>query len=225
MAESTLHLTDAELIARLTMTEDSFIERKSQSDRNGWLRTVVAFANSTPIGLPAVLFVGVSDDGVISANVDVERALQTFSDYVDAHVWPPIFTLPRTLNYQGNSCVAVIVPGSSERPHFAGRSFVRVGTQTKDASDQQFESLISDRNSMAYNIKKWMGKSVFVMVQGTFFYNPHFVAQEMTVSDCNSFYVTPRASEEPRTASLLPARTDHHLVCARQEHARPGSAG
>jgi predicted HTH transcriptional regulator len=80
MAESTLHLTDAELIARLTMTEDSFVERKSQTDRAGWLKTVVAFANSTPIGLPAVLFIGVSDDGVVSANVDVEKTMQAFSD-------------------------------------------------------------------------------------------------------------------------------------------------
>ena len=97
-----LHLTDAEFVARLTQTEDSFVERKSQTDKSGWLRATVAFANSTPIGLPSVLFIGVSDDGQISANVDVEKTLQAFSDHVGAHAWPPIYALPRELTMPGD---------------------------------------------------------------------------------------------------------------------------
>ena len=157
---SPLHLTDAELAARLTQTEDSFVERKSQSDRPGWLRTTVAFANSTPIGLPSVLFIGVSDDGQISANVEVEKTLQAYSDYIGDHTWPPIYTLARELTHNGRSCVAVIVPGSAERPHFGGRAFVRVGTQTKDASAEQFAELIASRNSKARYILEWIGKPV-----------------------------------------------------------------
>jgi hypothetical protein len=42
-------LSDIDLAARLTDTEDHFTERKSKSDKGGWLRTTVAFANSTPI--------------------------------------------------------------------------------------------------------------------------------------------------------------------------------
>jgi predicted HTH transcriptional regulator len=142
-----LNLSDAELISRLSYTEDSFVERKSKSDRPGWLRTVVAFANSTPVGLPAILFIGVDDAGQIAPDVDTEKTMQAFSDYVDAHAWPPIYKFPRTLVHAGKSCVAVLVPGSAERPHFAGRAFVRVGTQTKDASEAQFSELIASRNS------------------------------------------------------------------------------
>jgi hypothetical protein len=185
-----LHLTDAELIARLTQTEDSFVERKSQSDKSGWLRTTVAFANSTPIGLPSVLFIGVSNDGQISANVDVEKTLQAFSDHIGAHAWPPIYALARELTHAGRSCVAAIVPGSVERPHFAGRAYVREGTQTKDASMDQFERLIAERSSKVHEIRKRIGQKVLVMVQGVFRNGPHHVLGEMIVSDCNSFFVS-----------------------------------
>jgi hypothetical protein len=171
------------------MTEDSFIERKSQTDKSGWLKTVVAFANSTPIGLPAVLFIGVSDDGVISASVDVERTMQAFSDYVAAHAWPPIFTLPRALTSQGNSCVAVIVPGSAERPHFAGRSFVRVGTQTKEASDEQFAALVASRSSKARAIQDWIGKDISWMNRNGAL-GDTFASGRTTVEGCNSHFAT-----------------------------------
>jgi hypothetical protein len=184
-----LHLTDAELVARLTQTEDSFVERKSQSDRSGWLCTTVAFANSTPIGLPSVLFIGVSNDGQISANVDVEKTLQAFSDHIGAHTWPPIYTLARELTHAGRSCIAVIVPGSDERPHFAGRAFVRVGTQTKDASAEQFAELIASRSSKAREIQRWIGKDISWIerrgAQGDFQGTGRVI-----VSGCNSHYAT-----------------------------------
>jgi predicted HTH transcriptional regulator len=56
-------LTEEALILRLQSTEHDFVERKSRSDQGGWLQSAVAFANSTPVGWPAVLFVGVDDDG------------------------------------------------------------------------------------------------------------------------------------------------------------------
>jgi len=139
-----LNLSDAELIARLTQTEDSFVERKSQADKTGWLKTAVAFANSTPIGLPAVLFIGVDNDGSIEGNVNAERAMQTFSDYVGSHAWPPIFTLPRSLIHDGRTCVAVIIPGSPERPHFAGRS-----CQARDADKGRFHAAICANGRVA----------------------------------------------------------------------------
>jgi hypothetical protein len=184
-----LHLADAELVARLTQTEDSFVERKSQTDKSGWLRTTVAFANSTPIGLPSVLFIGVNDDGEISANVDVEKTLQAFSDHIGAHAWPPIYTVPRELTHVGRSCVAVIIPGSAERPHFAGRAYVREGTQTKDASAVQFAELIASHNSKAREIQSWIGKDIsWIERRGAL---GDFNSTGRTiVSGCNSHYAT-----------------------------------
>jgi hypothetical protein len=190
-----LHLTDAELVARLTQTEDSFVERKSQSDKSGWLRTTVAFANSTPVGLPSVLFIGASDDGQISANVDVEKTLQAFSDHIGAHAWPPIFTTARELTHAGRSCVAVIVPGSAERPHFAGRAYVREGTQTKDASAAQFTTLIASRNSKARAIISSIGKAVTWTNKRAVHHGNYEEGNSLAfVVDCTPHYVTVRHS-------------------------------
>ena len=54
-------LTDEELLLRLNNPEDSYVERKPLKQEGDWLQTAVAFANSTPINYPAVLFVGVND--------------------------------------------------------------------------------------------------------------------------------------------------------------------
>jgi Putative DNA-binding domain len=189
-----LHLTDAELVARLTQTEDSFVERKSQTDKSGWLRTTVAFANSTPIGLPSVLLIGVSDDGQISANVDIEKTLQAFSDHVGAHAWPPIYTLARELTHAGRSCVAIIVPGSPERPHFAGRAFVRAGTQTKDASPAQFAALIASHSSKARQIQAWAGKEISFLGKRRVGSDNHYrdvtVNVPVMVKSCGPYYAT-----------------------------------
>jgi predicted HTH transcriptional regulator len=63
--EILVHLSDDDLLSRLTNTEDNFVERKRFSDDREWLRTVVAFANSCPIGYPGVLFIGVYDNGTV----------------------------------------------------------------------------------------------------------------------------------------------------------------
>ena len=57
------NLSDADLASRLTNFEDHFVERKTSGDQADWVKTVVAFANSTPIGYPAVLFIGVKTTG------------------------------------------------------------------------------------------------------------------------------------------------------------------
>ena len=47
----------------MTNFEDHMVERKTVADMNDALKTVVAFANSAPIGYPCVLYIGVRDDG------------------------------------------------------------------------------------------------------------------------------------------------------------------
>jgi predicted HTH transcriptional regulator len=58
-----IELKDEELLLRLRIFEGNFVERKASGDLKDWPKTVVAFANSTPVGCPAVLFIGVKDDG------------------------------------------------------------------------------------------------------------------------------------------------------------------
>src|SRR5215469_2445087 len=136
-AISSEHLSDDDLLSRLTNTEDNFVERKRFSDDREWLRTVVAFANSCPLGYPGVLFIGVYDDGTLERPknpVNLDSLQKTLSERIGA-AWPPIYFLPRVLCQAGQQFLAVLVPGSSLRPHFAGQSFIRIGSETKKASE------------------------------------------------------------------------------------------
>ena len=43
----------------------TIVGRKTFKDERDWKKTAVAFANSAPVGLPAVLYIGVRDNGDI----------------------------------------------------------------------------------------------------------------------------------------------------------------
>src|SRR5262249_21172782 len=110
-----IELTDSDLLARVANTEDNFTERKTVSDRDGWLKTAVAFANSLPVGFPGVLFVGVNNDGTIqrhTGNPPNFEDLQIKVSQEISRAWPPIYILPKTLRKDGAEFLAVIVSGS-----------------------------------------------------------------------------------------------------------------
>jgi len=186
-------LSPQELIARLTNYEDTFVERKSASDSGDWLKTVVAFANSAPVGYPAVLYIGVKNDGSIEGKANLDSLQMTFNQKMSL-AYPTIYYLPRILEHEGKQCLAVIVPGSGTRPHFAGPSYIRVGSETRIASEQQFVELIASRHSKAREILNWKGKKISVDVMRS----EHLASQmgpvhyqwEPTVVDCNQHYVT-----------------------------------
>ena len=56
--------------------------------------------------------------------------------------------------------LAVVIPGSPNRPHFAGPSYVRDGSVTRVASPQQFDLLVAERESKAYELRRWLGKTI-----------------------------------------------------------------
>lgn len=164
-----LNLTDDELLARLTNTEDNFVERKRFSDDREWLRTAVAFANSCPIGFPGILFIGVYDNGTVETPktpINLDSLQKTLSERLNA-AWPPIYYLTKSLRKNSHQFLAVLVPGSSARPHFAGRSYVRVGSETRDASELQFNELLAQRNTKAFAILEWKGKQITVEQRNT----------------------------------------------------------
>jgi hypothetical protein len=65
MTTAAVQLSDADLLARLKNFEDHFVERKTIGDQKDWKKTAVAFANSAPIGYPAVLYIGARENGQI----------------------------------------------------------------------------------------------------------------------------------------------------------------
>jgi len=185
-----LHLTDEDLIARLRNFEDHFVERKtSGDDKYDWIKTAVAFANSAPIDFPCVLYIGVKNNGdVEEKQVDLDGLQKKFNKEM-AFVYPRIPYLPKVLNIDGRQCLAVIVSGSPERPHFTGLAYVRRGSQTVDASEEQFAGLIAQRNTVAYQILLWRDRTVSFYMTKRDGDSP-YTGSSFTIVDCNQFYVT-----------------------------------
>jgi predicted HTH transcriptional regulator len=110
-----------ELLARMKRFEDNFVERKPLGDRKDWLRTAVAFANSTPEGKYAVMYLGVTDRGEIQEHNDNLDTLQkTLRKEIDK-AYPTIEYMSMVIEENSRFALAVIFPHSKKRPHFAGR--------------------------------------------------------------------------------------------------------
>jgi predicted HTH transcriptional regulator len=181
--------TNEEMLLWLRDPEHAFVERKVFSDSKDWLKTVVAFANSTPVDYPAVLFIGVRNNGEPEEkNPDLDSIQKSLSEKVSV-AYPTIYYETKILDVGGKDVLAVIVPGSPTRPHFAGQAFVRDGSKTINASKEQFDQVIAQRNSKVYKILEWKGKLVKFGFVGRGQFSPSGY-QQGAVLDCNQFYVT-----------------------------------
>src|SRR6266567_995778 len=142
----TVELNEPDLLARMRNFEDHLVERKTVKDEKDWKKTAVAFANSVPVGLPAVLYIGVRDDGEFELpQRNLDEAQKRFNSQMQK-VFPRIAYVPKIISENDQQALAVIIPGSELRPHFAGLSYVRRGSETYEASEQEFEELIAQRS-------------------------------------------------------------------------------
>jgi hypothetical protein len=205
-----IQLTDDDVLLRLGDTEDSFVERKTQNDLKDCLKTTVAFANSTPIGYPAIMFVGVKNSGEVEGLSNPDNIQKSVSEKISP-AYPPIYTAMRVLTKDGKLFLAVIIPGSENRPHFAGQAYIRDGSQSVPASEEQFRTLIAQRNDKARVILEWKGKNVTAEFRWRNPFSqlnlPGLKGKETTVSfvtaivlDCTQFYVTLRSADNMPTA-------------------------
>jgi len=155
------HPTDAELLAWKAPSEDHFVERKVSSDTKDWAKTVVAFANSAPFERHGVLYIGVRDDGSIELGLNADSLQKNLNEKLKS-IYPPVEYTTRVLSEGTQEFLCVVVPRSQRGPHFSGPAYVRVGSQTQKASEQQFDRLIAERNSQCYQILKHLGSNVCV---------------------------------------------------------------
>lgn len=168
--------------------EDQMVERKTVKDEKDWKRAAVAFANSAPIGYPALLYIGVRDNGEIeNPQKDLEEVAKKFNSQMQK-VYPRIAYVPKVISSDGRQALAVIIPGSESRPHFAGPAYVRRGPESVDASEEQFAQLIAQRNSKAAFLLGWKGKNVTVFTR----MGDDELAwpNDTCLVDCNQFYVS-----------------------------------
>jgi Putative DNA-binding domain len=147
-------MTKDQLLALLGNNEDNFVERKPEGVAPGELRqTLCAFANSVPQGRAGVLLIGVHDKtGDVIGVGNPDQVQKRVRDAAQSDCFPPIAYTAEVLVADGKAVVAVVVPFSNARPHFSGPAYVRVGSESPKASQQQYEELILSRNDKAREI-------------------------------------------------------------------------
>jgi hypothetical protein len=154
------------LLERLSNGEDGLVERKPQTVKNEELRrTVVAFANTVRDGETAVLFIGVSNTGNV-LGVDNPDELQKKINRVTKDCYPRIKAQSYELESDGKRFIAVEIPPSDKKPHFAGAAYIRLGSESVEASEELYNELIATHCSLAGQILKWKDKIITVRVQG-----------------------------------------------------------
>jgi len=137
------------LVERMRQVEDGFTERKESAARHDVMKVLVGFANSVPPGRDAVLYIGVRDDGQVVGVGDPDKVQRDVRQWAD-ECYPPVTVQSEALTVaDGRTVVAVVVPSSSARPHFAGQAYKRVGSSTVKASPELFEEMIAARHSKA----------------------------------------------------------------------------
>jgi hypothetical protein len=185
-------VTDQELLARMRNFEDHFVERKTASDDKDWLKTIVAFANSTPPGSYSVLYIGVRNSGEIEPNQHELDSLQKTLNWELKKVYPPVSCIQKVIVENGRQALAVIVPHSKNRPHFSGPAYVRSGSETIVASEEQFNDLIASRNSKVALILQHKGETAYVENSLHTAHGPSlsYWTGNPRVLDCNENFIT-----------------------------------
>lgn len=188
-----IEMTDADLFARLRNFEDAFVERKTVADLNDSLKVVVSFANSAPFGMPCILYIGVRDNGAFEDKVhDFDGVQKTLNKKLQA-IYPRVPYFPKIIWDGEKQALAVIVYGSELRPHFAGLSYVRVGSESVEASQAQFDNLVAQRNSKVYRLSQHIGQPVGVQIRwimGNNTFTTTTMGAGTLLLDCNESWIT-----------------------------------
>jgi hypothetical protein len=126
-------------------------------------KTLSAFANSTPEGHYSVLFLGVTDKGMVKGITDSPDKLQkTIAKIAADECYPPIPVDIQVIEPEGKTVVAVVVGHSKNRPHFTGHAYKRVGSESKKATAEEYNEFVLDRIDKIRRILQERGKTISV---------------------------------------------------------------
>jgi predicted HTH transcriptional regulator len=185
--------TEEDLLRLLHSEETTFVERKTVGDTRDFAKTIVAFANSLLHDQEGVLFIGATNAREIEAHHSSLDDMQRKLSEKAKSIYPPVYLTTKTIQEDGRECLAVIVPGSPSRPHFAGELFVRDLSKTVVASADKYESMLASRMAKVYELQKWTGKNVTVRTltrQSGMAYSVNQTIFHATLVSANQFYVT-----------------------------------
>lgn len=105
--------------------------------------------------------------------------------------YPRVPYQQRAIQVGEKQIIAVVVLGSELRPHFAGPSFVRRGSESMEATQEQLGLLIAQRSSKVYRLSQHIGKPITLSIKcvqpnGYFSLN----RDGAKLFDCNESWVT-----------------------------------
>ena len=184
----TVELNEADLLARMRNFEDHIVERKVVKDEKDWKKTAVALqTQSQSAYLPC-------STSVFGTPAKSKRHSKTWtrSRRSSIDTWkrstPGSPMSRRSSLTMDAQALAVVIPGSESRPHFAGLSYVRRGSESIESSEEQFSELISQRNSKTALLLQSKGKNVTVFIRTGDSEIPWPTSTVLV--ECNQFYVT-----------------------------------
>ena len=161
-------LTRSQIIPMIEQPEGPLLERKpSRVNAREIRQTVVAFANSVSGTDEAVLLIGIGDRGVVHGctNAEADAIQKSVRDVCEKQCYPAIAFRVEVLSERQN-VVAVVIPPSGNRPHFAGQAYVRRGSESVAASDEVFNELVYSRNSKAGMLLEYKKRHMMLRVTG-----------------------------------------------------------
>lgn len=196
-------MTESELIEMLRAgrtKESSLIERKPDDFKDREARKViVAFANSTPDGQEAVLFIGMHDKTGDILGVANPDALQLRYAKALDECYPRISYQMHPLVFEEKTVVAIVVPASNKKPHFTGGAYIREGSRSVLATDELYEELILSRTDKTRELLKHKREHTIISVRGINYRlgsnkplsgGGHVEGTECKIHNCNGLTVT-----------------------------------
>lgn len=184
---------ESALMRLLHSTEHTFAERKTVGDSKDWIKTVVAFANTLDPSQEGVLFIGATDKGEIEANSsNFDKLQKTLSEKMQS-VYPSVYHVTKIVKEGDRECLAIIVPGSPSKPHFAGPLYLRDGSQSIIATAEQYESLLAAHTSKSRELQRWISRDIALIEFQRRAGMPYVIDKLQRIArvvGCNQFYVT-----------------------------------
>ena len=104
------------------------------------------------------------DNGTPTGKLDVDDAQQKIRGYL-SECSPPLPYQLYALDVGGAQVVALVVLPSKYKPHFTGKSYIRVGSETVEASAEAAGQLLDQRNSLIAALTPYIGKKVTIFAQ------------------------------------------------------------
>jgi hypothetical protein len=149
-ADPVQNLIDAE--------ESETLERKQGLDKEGICKSIIAFANDLYGRGGGHVIVGQAPDkrivGLLQSDDEIQRMV---TDLARNNCFPAIPVSVECHEKEGKSLAIIEVRTSPARPHFLGRSLVRMGSTTRTATDAEIILMRGmEQDRKLATLKRWL---------------------------------------------------------------------